>query len=154
MTYFTNRLSSLSQLSLGVVASTFAWACGNVESEPTEPIPPEATAIHGLTAAAVAGAPPFPDLYPRLRQVLRGRTILTYNTAFDSRILAGVLARHALGRWRCQWACAMLQWAAYVGDWSETHGAYVWHPLPGATHSAAGDCQAVVRLLHRMAASM
>ncbi len=42
MTYFTNKLSSLSQLSVGVLASTFAWACGNVDKAPNDPTPVDA----------------------------------------------------------------------------------------------------------------
>jgi DNA polymerase-3 subunit epsilon len=37
---------------------------------PGEPIPPEASAIHGITDAMVASAPPFRDIAPALRDFL------------------------------------------------------------------------------------
>ena len=100
---------------------------------PIESIPADATAIHGISAATVAGAPPFPDLYPQLRALLAQRTIVPYNVAFDRGILAGVLARPQLRRWTCPWQCAMDWWAAYVGDWSDIGARTTGRRAPAAT---------------------
>lgn len=121
-------------------------------ARPMESIPADARAIHGISAATVAGAPPFPDLYPQLRALLAQRTIVPYNVAFDRGILAGVLARPQRRRWTCRWHCALDWWAAYVGEWSDYWDAYRWQPLPGGDHTARGDCRAM-RALQQMVIS-
>ena len=118
---------------------------------PAGPITPEATSVHGLDAAGLVGAPSFPDVYPVLAALLQSRLIVTYNVEFDQCILNQVLRRHRLRRWRCRWGCAMLEYAAWMGEWSDTHQDYRWHPLPGGNHSALGDCRATLALLQRMA---
>lgn len=55
--------------------------------KPTIPIPPEASLIHGITDDQVADAPPFDLIWPSLKTVLDGKRILSYNIAFDMRML-------------------------------------------------------------------
>jgi DNA polymerase-3 subunit epsilon len=45
----------------------------------------------------------------------------------------------------------MLQYAAYVGDWSEYRGSYRRQPLPGGDHTALGDALACLALIKAMA---
>ena len=55
---------------------------------PGGPIPAEATAIHGISDADVAGAPTFPALWPRVLEAVRGaEVILVYNAAYDRRLI-------------------------------------------------------------------
>jgi DNA polymerase III epsilon subunit-like protein len=58
---------------------------------PTRPIPPEATAVHGLNDGDVAGAPPFARLSGRLLELLADRVFVAHNVRFDLALL-----RHAL----------------------------------------------------------
>jgi DNA polymerase-3 subunit epsilon len=46
---------------------------------PTRSIPNEATGIHGITDADVADAPPFPVIFPRLKEIIAGKTVIIYN---------------------------------------------------------------------------
>ena len=64
---------------------------------PIESIPADATAIHGISAATVAGAPPFPDLYPQLRALLAQRTIVPYKAPTQR---CGILTQ-CIGRYIC-----------------------------------------------------
>ncbi|PPK66189.1 3'-5' exonuclease [Actinokineospora auranticolor] len=45
---------------------------------PGIPIPPDSTAIHGITDTVVAGAPRFAELLPALTEVLAGRRVIIY----------------------------------------------------------------------------
>lgn len=55
---------------------------------PEEPIPPAATAIHGITDAMVAGKPTFRQLAPRLIRAFQGCDFLGYNIArFDLKVI-------------------------------------------------------------------
>lgn len=121
---------------------------------PAAPIPAEATAIHGLTDADVAAASSFPGIYPRLVEVLTGRTVVAYNAAFDRAMLRAAYARHELRRPApVRWQCAMLEYAAYAGEWSDYWEDDTFQPLPGGRHRALDDCWAVLALLRRMAAA-
>lgn len=73
------------------------------------PIEPAAHAVHGITAADLAGAPRWPQVCAQLREVTAGRRILAYNAEFDrGRILAdctrfGLDPAHLADpdRWQC-----------------------------------------------------
>ncbi|MCX5250350.1 3'-5' exonuclease [Streptomyces sp. NBC_00201] len=59
-----------------------------------EPIPAEATAIHGITDAMVEGAPTFSEILPRLAEALAGRRIVIYNRDYDTGRLLWELHLH------------------------------------------------------------
>lgn len=102
----------------------------------------------------MADAPPFPGIHPRLVEVLTGRTVVAYNADFDRAMLRAAYARHALRRpVPVRWQCAMLEYAAYAGEWSDYREDYTFQPLPGGGHRSLDDCRAVLALLRRMAAS-
>jgi len=132
---------------------------------PGEPIPPSATAIHGITDEMVAGAPGFGEILPALRSAVHGKRVLIYNDVFDVARLGREVNRHhgesgeilEVGR---KWFAvheaepedAMVPYSDWVGEWSQWHGNYRWQPLGGA-HRALGDCLAVIGCLGAMAAS-
>lgn len=68
--------------------------------DPGEPIPAEATAIHGNTDAMVAeaGAPSFGEVVDRLAAALTGKRVVIYNRGFDVGRLRYELARYYTGR--------------------------------------------------------
>lgn len=66
--------------------------------DPRAPIPAEATDIHGITDAMVAGAPTFPEVLERLSEVLAGRHCLIYNAGYDIGRLRHELILHHLDR--------------------------------------------------------
>lgn len=139
--------------------------------KPEREIEPAASRIHGITAERVASAPRFMEVYNELCDAVRGRTVVVYNADFDTRILFQTLhlafkvnkvddplhmvPRQSDGertRFGAEgWECAMLQYAAFVGDWSDYHGNYRYQKLPGGDHSALGDALSTLRLIQRMA---
>jgi len=126
----------------------------NALVKPTRPIPPDATQIHGITDAMVTAALPFRDLHPALRALLQGRTVVIYNADYDTRILRQTAELAGLD-WRpITVECAMLRYAAFVGQWNSYHGNYRWQRLPTGdhhAHDAVGDCKATLDVIRRMA---
>ena len=119
---------------------------------PLGPIPVAATAVHQLDADAVAQAPSFRELHPRLVALLRKRFVVVYNAAFDRRILDQTCARYDIAALRpAAWHCAMLEYAKFSGVWNGAKQDYRWHKLHGGDHSALGDCRATLATLARMA---
>lgn len=49
--------------------------------KPRQPIPTDAQRVHGITDAAVACAPSFAEVWPRVRPILAGRTKIAFNAA-------------------------------------------------------------------------
>ncbi|MDP9316258.1 MAG: 3'-5' exonuclease, partial [Chloroflexota bacterium] len=63
---------------------------------PVGPIPAAATAIHHLDDAAVAHAPMWAELYPRIAGLLHRRFVVVYNAAYDRRMLEQSCVRAAV----------------------------------------------------------
>lgn len=121
---------------------------------PLNSIPPTATAIHHISDVMVTTAPQFPDVYNELIGLLQGRVVVTYNAAFDRRVLRQAQQRYKLPSIHAmRWACAMQQNARYRGEWNAARRAYRWKHLESGDHTALGDCRATLQLLHQMAAS-
>lgn len=128
--------------------------------KPSQPIPAEAGDIHGITDAMVKHAPRFEQVLDRLDKVLQGRTVVIYNSAFDTRLISqscaspfhwwwlprdGESARDFYSR-PARWHCAMNAYAQYNGDWNDYHQSYRWVKL----ESAALACDiALPAVLHR-----
>lgn len=55
--------------------------------DPGEPIPAETTAIHGLDAASVAGAPTFPEAYDTFEAFRAGAMLVGHNLGFDMAVI-------------------------------------------------------------------
>ena len=61
---------------------------------PEQPIPPEATAVHGISDAMATGAPTFAQLAPTIAALLSGCDLAGYNVErFDRRMLAAEFRR-------------------------------------------------------------
>lgn len=130
---------------------------------PRCPISPGATAVHGIDQAMVAHAPEWPEVYPRLDAVLsRYPSVIVYNAAFDRRMIAQVCRAHGLAMPRAEWHCAMLKYAAFVGEIHPRYGGYRWHRLEQAakavgasmppSHRALADARACRAVVHQLAA--
>src|SRR5450759_4188499 len=60
----------------------------NTLVKPACPIPPEASRVHGITDADVAGAPTITAIWPELAALLAGsRPLVAYNASFDRRMI-------------------------------------------------------------------
>ncbi len=123
--------------------------------KPTGPVPPEASAVHRITDDMLADKPTFAEVHGELARLLEGKTVVCYNAAFDSRILAQSARAHGIEPIQASWDCAMLQYAAYVGEWSSWHGSYRYQRLPAGrgAHDALADCRATLGVIKRMATS-
>jgi DNA polymerase III subunit epsilon len=125
----------------------------NTLVKPTIAVEESARQIHGISDEQLAVAPGWSEVYLQVRKACRGRKIIMYNAAFDWRALktacelSGVEWR-GLGK---AGTCAMEMYAQFYGEWSDYHESYRYQPLPGGTHTALGDCQAVLKLLKEMA---
>lgn len=120
---------------------------------PTQPIPPSATLVHGIRNVDVKDAPHFPEIFERIKKIIKGKTIVIYNAAFDLRLIQQTMAKYGLpstGINEEQVDCAMLQYSAWIGElWPE--GGYKWQKLRGGNHTALGDCRATLRVIQEMA---
>ncbi len=61
-----------------------------------EPIPPASSAVHGLTAADLAGQPEFADIAPELMRRLDGRVVIGHTIGFDLALIRRELDRAGL----------------------------------------------------------
>ena len=61
--------------------------------DPECPIPPGATAIHGITDEMVAAAKPFRTHAETIRRLIDGRALIAYNAGFDIPLLTHEFAR-------------------------------------------------------------
>lgn len=147
---------------------------------PGVPIPPRATAIHGVTDAMVENAPTFAEAYPLIRRALHRRRWVIYNAGYDVPRLEYEIQRNYLpavspalieettqfyGWWgtraRREVYCAMEMFAEVYGAWSEYHGSYTWQKLgtaaaqygieAGNAHNALADAQTTYQVLRHMA---
>jgi hypothetical protein len=113
---------------------------------PGMPITDEARAIHGISDEAVADAPTWPEILPRLLAVTEGRQILAYNADYDANVITTDCQTHRLdpgplaepGRW----GCIMDR----RSDWARTTSRFA---LNGP-HGALGDTYAALEVLHTM----
>ena len=67
--------------------------------DPGIPIPPASTAIHGITAEMVAGAPSIAGIMPKLRDFVGARLLVGYSIGFDLAVLEHEAARAGIA-WR------------------------------------------------------
>lgn len=136
--------------------------------KPLGAIGSEAEQIHHISAAMVANAPTLVEEWYEICQIVAGRSIITYNAAFDSERIKYSLLKHKMHLCeQCKWSyeCAMLRYAAFYDAPPRWEGAGpAWQPLetacwqqgiklPPGLHRAAPDCQAVLALLRKVAAT-
>jgi DNA polymerase-3 subunit epsilon len=121
--------------------------------KPSIPIPAEVTEVHGISDEMVADAPTFPEVYPRIVEVLKDKRILIYNAEFDIKILNYCCYLHGLPILNLkQRSECLMEWTAqWRGDWSNYYKDYRYVPLNG-NHRALGDCRATLKLIKKMAA--
>lgn len=106
----------------------------NTLVRPTIPIPPQASAVHGITDEQVAGAPAYRDIAPTLWHIATGCRVIIYNAEYDLKVLLQTGRANDLGRWELGWlaGCAMQLYARFWGDWNFERGDYRWQKLEAA----------------------
>jgi DNA polymerase III subunit epsilon len=89
---------------------------------PRAAIHPDATAVHGLSMGDLADAPSFPEIWPQLRAVLHGHTLVAYDAKFDRRMLDQTSWRYGLTPPQFRWRCAKNLYAQFWGEPLLPHG--------------------------------
>lgn len=124
---------------------------------------------HHITEAMLENAPIIGYEWPRICDIVAGRTVITYNAKFDSERIAYALARHGLNTCDAyQWSfeCAMVGYAEFWGAPPKWEGANApWQNLskacyqqgitldPHGLHRAYADAEATLWLLCKVAAT-
>jgi len=132
---------------VGVLDAATGEALLDTLVNPGCPISAGARAVHGISNADVAGAPPWAEVLPQLLTVTAGRTVLAYNAEFEAGVIARHTRRDGLGPGRLgddgRWACLMGRRSAWELRYRRL-------PLGGG-HRALGDCRTAWELLCDMA---
>ncbi len=124
--------------------------------KPARSIPLDASRIHGITNAMVADAPAWPEVWPGVEAILRGRYIGIYNVDFDLRMM-----RQSHKIYGMDWEFpqhrafdVMKLYADYIGSqrWValDTAGRQCGIPLPNA-HRAQADTLLLLTLFQYIA---
>lgn len=134
--------------------------------DPGRPIPAEASAVHGVRDADVAGAPTWREVYPDVAAVLGGRTVVVYNAAFDAAVIDCCCDAAELPALGCaSWQCAMKAYSDFDGTRSTNprRPGLKWWKLGEAcaamgvrldgAHRARADAEATRLLVLAMAAA-
>ena len=116
---------------------------------PSQPIPPEATAVHGISDADVAAAPPLSEIAPEVLALLEGAVFVAHNASFDLAMLqhglAAVGARYAPPAVACTLeAFRLLEPLAPTHKLEELCRE---HRIELTAHDALGDALATAALL-------
>ena len=123
--------------------------------KPKNPIPVDATRIHGITNEMVKDVPIWLDLIPTVNDILKGQTVVIYNVDYDTRIMNQSNWIHDVNniQWRnvvSAWWCAQEAYAEHYGETHHYYETYIWQKLSFAAqeegvtvanaHNALGDC--------------
>ena len=133
--------------------------------KPVRPIPPEATAIHGITNEMVSMANEFPATV--IHELVYGRNVVIYNSEYDVSMLykseSARAFKYPYKWWEiATWHCAMEAFAEIYGDWNDYHQSYRWQKLSTAcvyykipqtkAHGALEDCLSTLAVCKAMLA--
>ncbi len=127
---------------------------------PSQPIPLDSTAINGITADMVKGAPFWREVWPSVRSKLAGKIVVAYNAKFDERMMRQSNERYRLP-WQASWQFRDLLelYSKFRGDWNSFTGITKFYsldeagkscqiPLPNAHRALADTLLARELLLH------
>lgn len=131
---------------------------------PINPIPRDATAIHGITNDMVALAPSFTAIVRELRGILANENVVVYNAVYDRKMLHQSAEAAGIEKtdWKVisNWWCAMEAFAEIYGDWNDYRQSFRWQKLTTAcayyhvpqhdAHSALADAQMTLEVCKRM----
>ena len=131
--------------------------------KPNRSIPPQASAVHGITDITVVQAPTWNKVWPEVVRAVEGRVAAFYNAQFDLRML-----RQSCGLNGIPWEypfvddfCVVELFARYYGDWDPRRNQFRWKPLAFAgnffhlpepnSHRAKDDALLTKLVLEKMA---
>lgn len=114
-------------------------------------MPPEAEKVHGISISFLKDKPTLEQVWPGIQAALCGKTLIAYNAEFDERLLRQTCRKYNLQPLGNRWECAMIPYAAWVGEWNDYRNDYKWQKLPSAGHDALSDCLATRKIIIEMA---
>jgi len=123
------------------------------------PIPKEATAIHGISDSMVENMLTWPEIQKIVLGLTVRQNVIVYNAVYDRRMmhqsdrLWGLIP--AAYKEQSAYFCCMEAYADYYGDWNSYRGSYTWQSLAKAyklvtrenhagAHGALADCIATL----------
>jgi DNA polymerase-3 subunit epsilon len=129
-----------------------------------QPIPADASRIHGIYDHDVADSPTFALLAPEIIRLLKDKDVIVYNAVYDRKMLHKSAERHGMDKidWKAlsPWYCAMEAYAEFYGDWNDYRRSYRWQKLTDAArrcgcltpdaHDALGDCKMTLGVIRAM----
>lgn len=137
--------------------------------KPVNPIPADATAIHGITNEMVRNAPTWDQVHAQVIQLFTERPVVIYNAEYDTRLIEQSAARYNLlddDLVEClnsNFNCAMMEYAYFWGE-CRSDGEPKWQRLTnaaaqqgveieGEAHRALCDCKTTLGVIKAMAAA-
>lgn len=130
---------------------------------PAALIPTEATWVHGISNAMVAGAPTWKEVWPLVAATLKGRLAAIYNMDFDRRLMRQSHRQNGM-RWadpQAEFFCIMETYAQFHGQRNLQRGGYRFQRLEEAgrqchlslpnVHRARADAELAREVLMAMA---
>jgi DNA polymerase-3 subunit epsilon len=111
---------------------------------------PEATAVHGISMKMLNDQPTFLEIYPKFKEIIKGKKILIYNNAFDVRMIEQTCKQDEISLDGFSTLCLMKLNAVYQNEWNDYYGNYKWPKLPEGDHSSIGDCKATLKILNEI----
>ena len=134
----------------------------NTLVKPKNPIPADATRIHGITDEMVRDAPNWPEIARIVELKTQGKNVVVYNAVYDRRMMhqSSELWDYQEPIWKeiSTYFCAMEAFAEAYGDWNEYRGSYRWQSLATAyrhvtarpweqEHGALSDCLSTLKVV-------
>lgn len=128
------------------------------------PIPPAASAIHGITDSLVAECQTWQEIRPLVLKAIAGRDVVVYNAVYDRKLMHWSDEAwghdHVDYKADATWYCAMEAYAEHHGELHPHYGSFVWQRLSkacqqmgveveGTLHSALIDCICTLKLLEK-----
>lgn len=140
---------------------------------PLNPIPPDASAVHGITVAMIerAKAPMFREVHPQIVRATEGRVVVVYNEPYDRGVITALCRAEKLGEPLEQWEDALKAFSDFDGTMTSRRvqrgNRWVWERSPkwhklseacaamgvhlDGAHRALADAQACRQLVLAMA---
>lgn len=123
--------------------------------KPLNPIPVDATKIHGITNEMVKDAPRWCDIHQKVSDIIITKPLVIYNESYDLRVMSDTAKSYGLTMpdlYLHGSECAMLIYAELFGDWDYYRNQFKWQKLTnaaaqqhvevkGTAHRALADCQ-------------
>jgi DNA polymerase-3 subunit epsilon len=131
---------------------------------PINPIPPAATAIHGITNEMVERAQFWLTVKHTVLDLIAGCDVIVYNATYDRKLMHWSDEASGLSytdyKEKANWYCAMEAYAEYHGEKHPYYGTYKWQSLSNAmtqqglpisdAHNALGDCLMTLQLINKL----